>query len=58
MKWRNTELLKRKKHDNAHLIRLEQNALIGPSHNFFLYLVFFFFLGKWQEVAITNVPKL
>lgn len=27
MRWRNTELLKRKKHDNAHLIRLEQNLL-------------------------------
>lgn len=33
MKWRNDQLLKRKKHDNAHLIRWERaelKALAGP----------------------------
>lgn len=32
MKWRNSELVKRKKHDNAHLIRYEQSVLIRPNN--------------------------
>lgn len=48
MKWRNSELLKRKKHDNAHLIRSEQTAAL-PSTS----LLFFFFCS-WSMAGSSN----
>lgn len=56
MKWRNSELLERKKHDNAHLIRSDAFRLsVFP---LLLFCSSSFRLGKWQEAAITNVHKL
>lgn len=50
MKWRNSELLERKKHDNAHLIRSEQTLFICPCSLYFCFVLLLFGLVNGRKL--------